>query len=670
MNAPTTTTPSLPAAPHSLLSQLVQTASALESMAAGGRADAPESLPGLRREATRLRELERALDAHLGGERLIAQLSHHFLNVPLDKIEDALRGALGELGRATGVQRAYVFLLSIDGRCLADAYEWCAPGVVGHDFNVFRGVSVEAFPWSMGQFRRGETVVVERPDTLPPEAEPERGACAMLTIASYVNLPLLANGAPVGWLGFDAVGAPRHWTEDELRRLRIAGNIFTVGLDRKRREETLFRERELTQRVASLGTLAAGLAHEVNNPLNFVAGNVRYLRGLVTSGLELGEAGAEAERVLDEATEGIDRIQRIVADLRSFVANRDDDSGVVNLPRVLDAALRMVSPELRYRAHVVPDYEGAPPARGSASKLGQVFLNLLLNAMQALPEGGAGNHQVRVSAHALDEARVEVVVADDGHGISPEILPRIFDPFFTTRRVGEGMGLGLSICHRIVASSGGTIDVTSELGAGTVVRVVLPRAGAPGVATAGTVGGLAAARRVLLVGASGLALTLSQLLPDGEIVRAESADEAARALQANLAFDAVVCGLSGQAELAAAVVALLPRLGQELERRLILALDGPHTPATLALLCDAPHRLLRGPLDPDALRHALAEAAAGTELPPPDIDMLAEELAALEAAAMSGGPRPHTRPPEPGGGHQAEPDGAPASRARGAGGEP
>ncbi|HEU4532729.1 MAG TPA: GAF domain-containing protein, partial [Polyangiaceae bacterium] len=263
----------LPAsAPHPLLEQLVQTASTLEAMAAGGEASAPAPLPRLRHEAGRLRELQRSLDAHLLGERLVAQISHHFLNVPLDKLEDALRGALGELGRVTGVQRAYVFLLSEDGRQLADAYEWCAAGVEGHDFSAFRGVSVDAFPWSMGQFRRDEVVVVERPDDLPPEAAPERGACEMLSIASYVNLPLLADGAPIGWLGFDAVGAARRWTEDELRLLRIAGNIFTGGVSRKRREETLFRERELTQRVASLGTLAAGLAHEVNNPLNFVAG--------------------------------------------------------------------------------------------------------------------------------------------------------------------------------------------------------------------------------------------------------------------------------------------------------------------------------------------------------------------------------------------------------------
>ncbi|HEU4532827.1 MAG TPA: ATP-binding protein, partial [Polyangiaceae bacterium] len=538
-------------------------------------------------------------------------------------------------------------------------YEWCAPGVEGHDFSTFRGVSVDAFPWSMGYFRRGETVLVERPDDLPPEAAAERGACEALTIASYVNLPLLADGAPIGWLGFDAVGAAKRWTEDELRMLLLAGNIFTGGLDRKRREEMFFRERELTQRLASLGTLVAGLAHEVNNPLNFVAGNVNYLRGLATSGLGPGGAGREAERVLAEASEGIDRIRRIVADLRAFVANRDEEHGTVDLPRVLDAALRMVSPELRHRARVACDYEGAPPVLGNAGKLGQVFLNLLLNAAQALPGGGSGDRRVRVRARPLGEARVEIVVADDGHGIAPDVLPRIFDPFFTTRGVGEGMGLGLSICHRIVTTAGGSIDVTSEPGVGTTVRVVLPRAGvrpAEGVGPDGAPGAQAVAWRVLLVGAPDLAPIVSRLLPNGEVVAAEHAGEAARALQANPAFDAVLCNLSGQAELAADVIALLRGQGPGLERRLLFSLDGPYTEAILSFLCDTPHRLVRPPVDLDALWRALAEAAAGAEPPPPDVDLLTEALAGLEVAATADAPRPHAERAERGTSPRVESD--------------
>ncbi|HEU4534925.1 MAG TPA: ATP-binding protein, partial [Polyangiaceae bacterium] len=201
------------------------------------------------------------------------------------------------------------------------------------------------------------------------------------------------------------------------------------------------------------------------------------------------------------------------------------------------------------------------------------------------------------------------------------------DPFFTTREVGGGMGLGLSICHRIVASLGGTIDVASEPGAGTTVRVVLPRASAAEGPAA-----QAAARRVLIVGEPALAPLVDRLLPGAEVVAAEHAGEAERALQAGPTFDAVVCNLSGRAELAAAVDALLRGRGAGLEQRLIVSLDEPHTAATLSFLCDAPRRLVRKPFAPEALRQALAEAAAGAEPPPPDVDMLADALAALEAA--------------------------------------
>jgi len=241
--------------------------------------------------------------------------------------------------------------------------------------------------------------------------------------------------------------------------------------DRRLAEARLF----VADRMASLGTMAAGVAHEINNPLSYVMANVSHV---VT---ELGRRAPDAPdafrdiiEALDEALVGVDRIRRIVADLKTF--SRPDDDGAVTLDvrRVLDSCANMAQNEIRHRATLTKDYAVTPPVRGSDARLGQVFLNLLVNAAQAIPVGHASENEIRLRTHAREGGRVDIEVTDTGPGIPPEVLPKIFDPFFTTKPVGEGTGLGLSICHAIVKALGGDIAVDTALGRGTTIRVSLP----------------------------------------------------------------------------------------------------------------------------------------------------------------------------------------------------
>jgi signal transduction histidine kinase len=260
------------------------------------------------------------------------------------------------------------------------------------------------------------------------------------------------------------------------------------------------------ERLAAVGELAAGVAHEVNNPVNFATNALKALRGYVEevrgitarlAGIDLGDPGrreaqiAELEKLRDEieldqvadalaelvaiVTEGLERTHRLVGDLRDFAAPGDGPRCEVDLRRSLESTLQLMGHELRrVGARVELDVtDPRPLVRGDARALNQVFLNLLKNAAEAL-EGRRGTIGVRIRRSG---GRIAVEVRDDGPGIDPELHKRLFEPFFTTKPAGKGTGLGLSISRRIVTEHGGTIDVDSSPGRGTCFRVVLPAQG-------------------------------------------------------------------------------------------------------------------------------------------------------------------------------------------------
>ena len=253
------------------------------------------------------------------------------------------------------------------------------------------------------------------------------------------------------------------------------------------------------EKMASIGQLAAGMAHEINNPIGFVSSNLstlgNYVSGLLgvisafeAEEVELNEAArgrlaAIKERVelrflredllplLQESAEGIRRVRQIVRDLADFSQMEDTHWHRADLHKGLDSTLNIVRNELKYVADVSKDYGAIPDVECLPSQLNQVFLNMLVNAAQAI-KGKRGKITVRTGQ--VDPGHVFVEISDDGEGIPPENLKRIFDPFFTTRPVGKGTGLGLSLCYGIVSKHQGKIEVQSEPGVGSTFRIVLP----------------------------------------------------------------------------------------------------------------------------------------------------------------------------------------------------
>ncbi|QRN95647.1 HAMP domain-containing protein [Archangium violaceum] len=249
--------------------------------------------------------------------------------------------------------------------------------------------------------------------------------------------------------------------QDSLRRLQ------------ETQDQLLFADR-----LATVGRLAAGVGHEINNPLAFILGNLRYVQDELRrmESLPSEENRRELLSAVTEACEGAERVRLIAQDLK--VLSRPDNAvhGPVDVSTVVRGAAKMAAHEIRHRARLVEDCEGVPPVRGNGARLSQVILNLLINAAHAIEPGQVDQNEIRVKARESAPGRVTLEVSDTGCGIPAENLGHIFEPFFTTKPVGVGTGLGLSVCHGIITSFGGDITVESEPGRGTTFRINLPTA--------------------------------------------------------------------------------------------------------------------------------------------------------------------------------------------------
>ncbi|WP_141588343.1 MULTISPECIES: sensor histidine kinase [unclassified Myxococcus] len=232
-------------------------------------------------------------------------------------------------------------------------------------------------------------------------------------------------------------------------------------------------------RLIALGRIAAGVGHEINNPLAFILSNLEYIHQELQQKEHLSERDRqEVLEALAETRDGAERIRLIVRDLQTLSRAEDVGTGPSDLGSVVRTAAKMAMHELRHRARLVVECEGLPPVQGNGARLGQVFLNLLLNAAQSIVPGEVEKNEVHIVACESKAGRVAVEVRDTGCGISPEHRERIFDPFFTTKPLGVGTGLGLAVCHGIVTSLGGTLTVESAPERGSIFRVTLPVAGA------------------------------------------------------------------------------------------------------------------------------------------------------------------------------------------------
>jgi PAS domain S-box-containing protein len=308
---------------------------------------------------------------------------------------------------------------------------------------------------------------------------------------------------------------------------------------------------QLEGRLATMGMLAAGVAHEVNNPLAFVSSNIDYVVDELAKsggGALTPERHAEVMKALRASQAGAERVRLIVRDLHAFARVEEDAVTRLDPTRLVDSALNMLRSEIRNRARVERAYAAVPAVDANEARLVQVFLNLVQNAAQAITPGAASANTIRVVTGTSRDGEAIVEVCDTGEGIASDNLPRIFDAFFTTKPLGVGTGLGLAICQKIVISFGGRIEVDTEVGKGSTFRVVLPASRQMEAAAPASVPAPRRAkgprRRVLVVDDEAeIGESLRRLLGAAHDVVSATRGADALALLSRGSFDVILCDL-------------------------------------------------------------------------------------------------------------------------------
>ena len=338
--------------------------------------------------------------------------------------------------------------------------------------------------------------------------------------ASSICWPMMIKSRLIGALSINRTAGSVAFTQDDVERGATFVTVLALLVDnagmRSQQQHridhlstlnadmlAINRELKATQaqllqseKMASIGQLAAGVAHEINNPIGYVYANFSTLSGYVTELLALAQGGGSGSGsgkpldleflsedlpdLLRETRDGLDRVTKIVRDLKDFSrVDTTDAWELADLVAGLESTLNIVQNEVKYKATIERALVALPAVVCRPSEINQVFMNLLVNAAQAIPERGV----IRL-ASGFDDEQVWIEVADTGKGMTTEVRNRIFEPFYTTKPVGEGTGLGLSLSYTIVQKHQGRIDVDSEPGRGTTFRITLPRRQPDAVAAA------------------------------------------------------------------------------------------------------------------------------------------------------------------------------------------
>lgn len=372
-----------------------------------------------------------------------------------------------------------------------------------------------------------------------------------------------------------------------------------------------------SEKLASIGMLAAGVAHEINNPASFVLANIDALSGLLRSIEEKLRADAQSARklglrdllfeatsIVQESKEGMARINRIVRDLHSFSRTDDDAQTATDVNAAVDSALTMLRNELRYRTMIERDLRATQSVRASAARLGQVFLNLIINAAHALPEGNLKRNRLWVRSYD-DGAAVVVEVQDNGEGIASEVMPRIFESFFTTKPAGVGTGLGLPISREIVRSHGGELLAESSPGQGALFRVRLPAAAGAPPERVKPLSPPKARRRRRLVAIDDEALLLKayrrMLIDHHDVETRLGPREALQLFEQDRSFDVVLCDLQMPEMSGAELYRNIRERWPELAERFVFITGGAFSPEARRFLDESVIACIKKPFHVDEI---------------------------------------------------------------------
>lgn len=388
----------------------------------------------------------------------------------------------------------------------------------------------------------------------------------------------------------------------ELRTRAHDGDVVLLLRDLTERK-ALQSKLLVADRMASLGTLAAGVAHEINNPLTYVFTNVQVAT-------ELARQGASGEQIVEclrDAAAGCQRVQGIVEDLRKLSRDSETERVPVDVVSIVEGCVHIANNEIRHRARVDLRLSPVPPVLANDGRLAQVLLNLIINAAQAMPSGQADRMTLTIATFRDTAGRVVIEVRDTGCGIPPEVRERVFDPFFTTKGPGQGTGLGLSICHSIVSGLGGNIEVESTVGVGSTFRVRLPATSEKPVSSPGfeiAPPSVAEAAVLVIDDEPSVRRAIARALRGNTLILTASADEALELCSA-ARFDVIFCDVMMPGKSGIDFFQELSERDPVLASRVVFITGGAYTDAARTFLASVPNPTVPKPFDVSVLRETL-----------------------------------------------------------------
>ena len=403
------------------------------------------------------------------------------------------------------------------------------------------------------------------------------------------------------------------WLKVTARPLRDESGAITgaVGVGHDVTKERLANEQlMISDRMASIGMMAAGVGHEINNPLSAVVANLEMAAAEVSalaSQVGADKIGDLADEIRD-AYEAAQRVRGIAANLKVFSSGQVEANGPIDVERVLESAVRMGWNQVRHRARLVKDYGGVPAAVGIDARLGQVFLNLIVNAAQAIPEGAAEHNEIRLRTRVDSDGRIVIDVEDTGAGIPPHVMSRLFTPFVTTKPVGIGTGLGLSICQRLVTAMGGSIWADSAVGRGTAFHVALQPArviaapAAPAVPADAQPDAAGQARILIVDDEEMLGTILRRVFRGHDVTVLTDARKALELIDGGAHFDAILCDVMMPVMTGIEFHRALSERHPDQVGALIFLTGGAFTKETAAFLDSVPNLRVDKPFDAAQLR--------------------------------------------------------------------
>lgn len=437
------------------------------------------------RDITEQKNAEEMLMRQLLLGSAISEVASRFVNVAFDKIDDEINVALKSIGTIMKVDRAYVFVFSDNSQKINNTHEWCADGIEPQIQNHKDITCDDELPWFAEKIRKQKSVNVFSVAQLPMEAAKEKAHFSRQSIQSLAVVPILFSREVIGFLGIDSVRKQSEWREDVLTSLRILAQVISSAWERQKAEARLreaYEQLKNTQsqlvqsaKMASVGQLAGGVAHEINNPLTGVLNNVQLIKMMIESKESL--CIDDFKELLGVIEESAMRCKRITQSLLDFSRASKGVFVRASLNEIVEKVIALIEHELKSENIVIhkklqPDLPGV---LGDMQLLQQVVMDILVNARWAIKKRPGGGNITLQTCHDSKNKKVHLDIADDGVGIPAENLEQIFEPFFTTKPIGQGAGLGLSIVYNIIkVHHHGTIAAESELGKGTTFKVSLP----------------------------------------------------------------------------------------------------------------------------------------------------------------------------------------------------